>query len=95
MTGKGETMFVIKILSGAGGMKTPLDGKYVKGFDPDAFDGRGNVTGTPTREHAMQFPEAGEAFLFWTTQSTVRPMRPDGKPNRPMTAYTINVERVA
>jgi len=28
-------------------------------------------------------------MLAWMTQSTSKPLRPDGKPNRPLTAYSV------
>lgn len=67
---------------------------YVKFYDPDAFDGRGDVETTPDIQQAMHFPTSLEAFMFWKQTSTVRPLREDGSPNRPLTAFTITTEVV-
>lgn len=64
---------------------------YLHDFDFDARDGRGKGVFTPDMAAAMLFENAGEAMTFWRTQSTVRPLRPDGKPNRPLTAYTVEI----
>jgi hypothetical protein len=40
----------------------------------------------------MVFEDHAAAMEVWTRQSRVRPLRPDGKPNRPLTAYTISIE---
>ncbi len=55
-------------------------GSWLKSYDPDAYDGRGSATWTFDTEAAM---------ACWRTVSTVRPTRPDGQPNRPLTAATI------
>jgi hypothetical protein len=39
----------------------------------------------------MRFKTAGEAWMLWRRPSRVRPVRADGKPNRPLTAFTIEV----
>ncbi len=70
-------------------------GQWVKWFDVDAFDGRGDAMLTSHAAEALTFPSAGEAFTAWQTQSTVRPLRADGQPNRPLTAFTVAVERIA
>lgn len=44
------------------------------------------------RGHAMRFANTGEAIAAWNTASTRRPLRPDGKPNKPLTALTVEVE---
>jgi len=35
---------------------------------------------------------ASDAMIFWGTQSNTVPLRPDGKPNKPLTALSIEVE---
>lgn len=77
---------------GVDGEETELEGSYVKTFDPNARDGRGDITTTFDKSSAMRFPDAGAALAFWKQQSAVRPLRDDGKPNRPLTAFTMSVE---
>lgn len=65
--------------------------QFVSAFDPDAFDGAGHVELTADLDRALRFPSGAAALGTWRLQSTVRPERRDGKPNRPMTAYTVEI----
>ena len=47
---------------------------------------------TTTRELALDWPDAGEAMKSWNTVNGQRPRRPDGKPNKPLTALTVEVQ---
>lgn len=38
---------------------------------------------------AMPFESAGDVLDYWRTQSKTFPLRPDGRPNRPLTAFSI------
>lgn len=67
-------------------------GKYVESFDPEFMNGLGRVYSTDDIEKAKTFDDFGQAFEFWKTQSKTKPTRPDGKPNRPMTALTIEIK---
>jgi hypothetical protein len=67
---------------------------FVKACDFEAHGGRGFVEFTPDESAALSFNSVNEAIEFWRTQSEVRPLRPDGKPNRPLTAYTVEVKQV-
>lgn len=64
---------------------------WLKSFDPDAGEGIGYVEWTDDRSEAKVFDTVQQVHEFWTQQSTVRPLRPDGKPNRPLTVYTVDV----
>jgi hypothetical protein len=79
------------------GMETPegLEGTYLESFDVDAFDGQGTATWTDDIRDAMVFDGIGEATDAWRTQSTVRPKRDDGRPNRPMTAFNVEPRAVS
>jgi hypothetical protein len=61
---------------------------YVVACDVDAYEGIGAVT-VGSLPHAKRFAHAAEAWEFWKRQSTVRPLRADGKPNRPLSALTV------
>jgi hypothetical protein len=87
-------MIAIKILCDALGNKTPYDNMFVKSFDPDAMCGRGKVVATPHVEEALQFESTTEAHRFWAQASTVQPLRTDGKPNRPLTAYCVEMSHI-
>ena len=74
------------------GMPCDCVGQYLESFDPHAYGGRGYVTRTPDLSKAMRFANKAEALGMLRRQPTVRPLRPDGKPNRPLAAYdTVSV----
>lgn len=77
---------------GTDSMGNTADGVYVMSYDLEAFGGRGEVSFTTDKQSAMQFKDATEAFNVWRSQSKTRPTRPDGRPNRPLTALTIEFE---
>jgi hypothetical protein len=76
-------------LSGMGEVAFPV---WVKSFDIEAHDGQGDVEVTQVRGEAYCWPNPAAAMAAWNTISTVRPVRADGKPNKPMTAMTIELE---
>jgi hypothetical protein len=70
------------------------EGTYVQEYDPDAFSGMGELTATHDLQKAKRFASAGEAMEFYRQQSKSHPLRNDGKPNRPLTAYTVSIESI-
>lgn len=84
---------VIKIewLGGYIAKPSGQEGRFVQSFDADAYDGGGAVTTTAYEALAKHFPGPAEALEFYRQTSTVRPIRPDGKPNRPLMAFTISI----
>lgn len=68
---------------------------YLTAFDPDAFDGRGYVNASANMRRALRFKSFGDAFECWKMQSDAVPLRDDGEPNRPLTAYTVQIARIA
>lgn len=72
-------------------LKVQPSGHYIAGCDFDAFGGIGHAQLTLQRARAKVFDSAEEAMRFWQTRSRVCPTRPDGKPNRPLTAYTVEI----
>jgi hypothetical protein len=94
------TPLVMKI-EGMGGGPTPFDGQYLKEYDP----GRAGVdpNGAPMIAHVVTTPHKHEAKVFaslvefhaeWTRVDPHNPVRPDGRPNRPLTAFTVSTEQV-
>ena len=67
---------------------------YLQKFDVEAHDSRlrpyptGCVTFTKAPEMAMKFISVPAALEYYRQTSKLKPTRPDGKPNRPLTAYT-------
>jgi hypothetical protein len=68
---------------------------WLKAYDASTPDGRGKITTTTVQAEALRFDDLPAAFECWKTTSTTVPLRDDGKPNRPLTAFTITFETVA
>jgi hypothetical protein len=51
----------------------------------------GVATLTPRLADARRFAHASEAMIAWNTVSDRRPLRPDGRPNKPLTALTVEI----
>lgn len=81
----------IRILRAADGSPTALAGFLVREYDPDEHEGIGRLAVTLVPEEALRFENAAEALREYRRISKVRPLRPDGLPNRPMTAYTVEI----
>jgi hypothetical protein len=62
---------------------------YLEGYDADANDGGGDAAWTADPDKAMRFANATDVLMFWRQQSKVKPRREDGRPNRPLTAWTV------
>jgi len=73
----------------------PHAGQYLRSYDPDFNGGRGQVVVTDDLEMALRFADIIEAMEEWKRPSTVHPIRlSDGKPNRPMTAWSVTPEKL-
>lgn len=83
--------YYIQAVGFANGAPCPHAGQYLQAFDFEYNNGTGFGSFTPEVEKAMRFDTAAEAMIFWRTQSRTRPVRPDGRPNRPLTALSIEV----
>lgn len=66
-----------------------VEGQYLESFDVEAHDGRGTATWTSDPDKAMRFEDLLAAITAWQTTSRKRPLRPDGRPNRPLTAFHV------
>lgn len=88
----------IRIVEAVGAVQvtegSPRVGHWVKEYDPDAHGGQGFVDVTEDEGEALEFSTAAAAWDCWKQQSTIRPYREDGKPNRPLTAITVMVEEL-
>jgi len=84
-------MYVIKVHGFATGEPCEVAGMYVLSFDFDADDGVGMGVFTDELDLAKKFDAPSEAVNFWQSVSTVRPLREDGKPNRPLTSSSVEI----
>ena len=69
-------------------------GDYLEWSDPNAKFGLDDDRWTDDLAKAKRFPTFMAAMDCWKAPSTLVPMRPDGKPNRPLTAWSVTVEEV-
>lgn len=94
MAGVRVKMPTIKLLGLANGHSSPFDGQYVLDYDParEGTDPNGDpmfahLVTTPDREKALNL-STEEAFALW---KKAHGMRPDGRENRPLTAFTVEI----
>lgn len=90
------TKWVLRIVGLVDGRRNEHSGTWLESFDPergrDPYRGVVRSTGQLMRAHHFDRPE--HAFECWRQQSRRQPTRPwDGRPNRPMTAYTVLIVR--
>lgn len=84
--------YVILILGSALGFRSEIDGNYIEDYMPDNDPaGLGTLLVTDNIKKAKQFGVYREAWEFWKQQSRRVPFRPDGEPNRPLTAYCVEI----
>lgn len=92
---------VLKLLERIDGVADGHTGRYLVYFSPDThladgtYDG-GTLVTTEFPQHAQLFADAGAALECWKMPTTCacHAGRPDGKPNRPLTAYSALVEDI-
>lgn len=85
---EGKGAHILDVLTGAN------RAAWLKSFDPEAFGGGGAIDLTDDISDAMRFPTWVAVADMWRTQSKVRPLHENGKPNCPLAAYTIQPERI-
>lgn len=88
---------VLRCLGLVGRVALPTDGRvpvgsYLVSYDPEAHDGRGDVTWSADPRAAHRFKTPAAALAAVMAVPRCRPTRPDGKPNRPLTAFTVALE---
>ncbi len=64
-------------------------GQYLYAYSPEAHDGRGQAEFTDRLDEALLFADFTQAHEAWTWVPANRPVREDGQPNRPLTAFTM------
>jgi hypothetical protein len=67
----------------------PCVGFLLEEYDADADDGVGRVVWTPDPNKALLFDDMLDAMGCWKQISGVVATRWDGKPNRPLTAWSV------
>lgn len=74
----------IFILGPAGDGTSEHDGLYLSAYDPSAGE-HGRIESTY---------DIAEALQCWQQVNQSHPWRPDGKPNRPLTAFSVQIVEV-
>lgn len=82
----------IRAIAFADGTICPHSGQWMKSFDHEAFGGQGYGEFTHDPAKAMRFEKVTDAMAFWGRQSKIKALRPDGQPNKPMTALTAAID---
>jgi hypothetical protein len=67
--------------------------RYLKSFNPEVSPVHGVVMTDDVRE-AMLFRTIADVLALWNTQSATVPFRDDGKPNKPLTAFTVSPREI-
>jgi hypothetical protein len=83
--------YIIQLIALANGARDPAEGIYVKDYDPAAWGGRGDLVTTAEKDAARRFPDSAAATQYWRQSVGTRP---DGKPNRPLTAWTVDIQPI-
>lgn len=65
--------------------------QLLKRYDPEGNAGFGDIQVTNDPRQALLFDSPSDALTLWKVTSKTRPVRPDGNPNRPLTAFTIEI----
>lgn len=82
---------VIKIVGRADRIPNLADGEWLMDFDNEFDGGRGSIQTTSDIHQAKKFENVAEALRTWKQQSVTNPIRPDGEFNRPLTAFTVEI----
>ena len=69
-------------------------GQFLREFDHEADDGRGEIEVTQDLALAMRFPDLAAAIEFRNRVPRCKPTREDGQPNRPLSATTWEFTKV-
>lgn len=87
--------YVIKIEGLVLGRATEYDGEYLRFYDP-GLGGPGECILDTVRDPqlAKQFPDMIAARKEWMRVDPREPMRFDGKPNRPLTSFSVSFETI-
>jgi hypothetical protein len=64
-------------------------GAYLASYSPEGDDGRGVAEWTRDLAKAMTFATAEAAKACYSAVPYNRPLRPDGRPNQPLTSFSV------
>ena len=67
-------------------------GLWLSSYDPEFAEGRGLCDWTDDPTAAARFPSMQAAMACYQVRCRRKPTRPDGQPNKPLTAYSVTIE---
>ena len=82
---------ILRLIGTVAGVPSPYDNQCVVRYDPTPI-ARGEqpiLVTTPFEVLAKRFDTASDAIAYWRTEAGTP--REDGEPDRPLTAWTIEV----
>jgi hypothetical protein len=84
--------YLLKCEGFANNADCPFEGQFLQWFDPNA-PLTGQIGGwTRDMSKAKVFVTTSEALEYWRQPRTIdNQIRPDGKPNRPLTAFSVSI----
>jgi hypothetical protein len=82
------TEYLIVCRGFANGESCPFEGLYLETYTPE---GRVKGSWTPDPNDAMRFASQDDAFTLW--KSSIG-KRPDGRPDRPLTAFNVEIKEI-
>jgi hypothetical protein len=104
MKGDIHTTYVIQIKDRVDGYPAPVAGQYIVDYDPSRPGVAEELTATGQScylacstdwRDAKRFDTKEEALAYWQRVDERQPTRPwDGKPNRPLTAFNVEVLKI-
>jgi hypothetical protein len=87
--------YVILIHGLPSGDPSPYDETYLERFDfDDCPPGECNLFTVPDPRHARRFTDLLDATGVWKTIDPRQPLDWDGRPNRPLTIFSVTFEPV-
>ena len=85
---------VIIALGFANGIDCPHAGQFLESFDFEDGNGVGFGEFTTDIKRAKKFADKVEAYRFYHTVPKCKPRRNDGRPNRPLTALSVELQEI-
>ena len=73
----------------ADGRASEHDGRWLAYYDPTKNGMHGEIRSTADPAHALGFADSTDALDLWRR---AHGLRPDRRPNRPLTAFTVSIE---
>lgn len=69
----------------------PIEGEYLERVEFEVPVTEQMSWWTRDPEKAMAFPDFGAAYAAWKAERHFDGLRPDGRPDRPLTAFTVEI----